>query len=149
MDEKNVNFCVPDFFRIYALSSSELIGHQSIMGERRQNSSSAYEILLMQKWSNLLVSMINNRKRDEKIIGFVAKQIEYITFLFRAVLITKSAIIPTNNVSMLGKINGAEPWVPVATFFFGRTERKIISYVAPTEKKKKKKKGQSQRRKFS
>lgn len=79
------------------------------MGERRQNNSSSYEILLMQKWSNLLVSMINNRKRDEKIIGFVAKQIEYITFLFRAILITKSAIIPINNVSIESKCKTLQP----------------------------------------
>lgn len=70
-----------------------------ISGERRQKCYIKYESIIKEKWFAVLNNMKKNQKQNGREIVFIPKQIEYITFLFRALLITQSASIPANNVS--------------------------------------------------
>lgn len=70
-----------------------------ISEERRLNQFSAYESALMEKWNTLLDNMVNSCEQQKKGLGFISKQIEYITVLFRALLVTKSITLADTNVS--------------------------------------------------
>lgn len=70
-----------------------------ISGEQRQKCYNMYESIIKEKWFAVLNNMKKNQKQSGREIVFIPKQIEYITFLFRALLVTKSASIPANNVS--------------------------------------------------
>lgn len=79
--------------RIYALSSSELIGHQMINEDRRLNLLAGYEIALVEKWNTLLDDMIERcNEQQRKRPAYFPKQMEYIAFIFRTLLTTRAII---------------------------------------------------------
>lgn len=92
------------------------------MEEGRQMDTFVYEATLMRRWSDVLISMINNRKAENRVMGFISKQIEYITYLFRSVLFVQSVISTVNSVSTRGLIeqkNSAE----IVTLYLNRQEK--------------------------